>query len=118
MWALRVLSDRDAFAVDGPGRYTHLTAEMLRAVRVPMPTVAVQYERLAAIDAAASRGRKLAEIATRIRGSLAEYRESLISEAVTGQLDVSAVSNAQMDERAHAAAEGAVAAARTPAQVG
>ena len=118
MWALRVLSDRDAFAVDGPGRYTHLTAEMLRAVRVPMPAAAVQYERLAEIDASAARGRRLAEIAGRIGARLVEYREALISEAVTGQLDVIAVSDAQMDERARAAAEGVVAVARTPARIG
>lgn len=37
---------------------------------------------------------------------LAEYREALITEAVTGQLDVTRVSDAQMDERAHAAMEG------------
>lgn len=118
MWALRVLSDRDAFAVDGPGRYTHLTAEMLRAVRVPMPSAAIQHERLAEIDAAASRGRRLAGVATRIRIRLAQYREALITEAVTGQLDLSAVSDSQMNERAHAAAEGAVADHRTAAQVG
>ena len=40
------------------------------------------------------------------------------AEAVTGQLDVTAVSDAQMDERAHAAAEGAVAVDRAPARVG
>jgi hypothetical protein len=118
MWALRVLSDRDAFAVDGPGRYTHLTAEMLRAVRVPMPASAVQHGRLAAIDASASRGRRLAEVAARIRARLVEYREALIDEAVTGRLDFTAVSEAQMDERAQAAAEGAVAADQTPARVG
>jgi type I restriction enzyme, S subunit len=118
MWALRVLSNRNAFAVDGPGRYTHLTAEMLRAVRVPMPEVAVQHERLAEIDAAASRGRRLAEIATRIRARLTEYREALITESVTGQLDVTAVSDAQMEERAQAVAEGVVAVDRSPAGVG
>lgn len=38
---------------------------------------------------------------------LAEYRDALITEAVTGQLDVTKVSDAQMDERLHAVAEGA-----------
>jgi type I restriction enzyme S subunit len=41
-----------------------------------------------------------------LRSLLAEYRDALITEAVTGTLDVSRVSDAQMDERAHAAMEG------------
>ena len=36
---------------------------------------------------------------------LAMYRDALITEAVTGQLDTTPTSQAQMDERAHAAAE-------------
>jgi type I restriction enzyme S subunit len=38
---------------------------------------------------------------------LAEYRDALVAEAVSGQLDVGGVSEAQLDERLHAAAEGA-----------
>jgi hypothetical protein len=41
-----------------------------------------------------------------LRVELYDYRDALISEAVTGQLDVSGVSESQMDESAHAAVEG------------
>jgi type I restriction enzyme S subunit len=106
LWALRVLSDRGAFAVDGPGRYTHLTAEMLRAVRVPLPEPEVQHARAKAIDAAAAASRRLSDAAGTMLQRLDEYRDALITEAVTGQLDVHRTSEAEMDERLHAAAEG------------
>jgi type I restriction enzyme S subunit len=40
---------------------------------------------------------------------LVEYRDALITEAVTGQLNVTAASDAQMDERLHEAVESATA---------
>lgn len=52
-------------------------------------------EPLASLRAAAQRMERL----------LAFYADALITEAVTGQLDVTRVSESQMDERAHAAAE-------------
>lgn len=55
---------------------------------------------------------------SKLRRQLDDYRDALINEAVTGQLDVTAHSDAQMDERAHAAVEGAVAPASSPARVG
>jgi hypothetical protein len=44
-------------------------------------------------------------IASELRAALTAYRYSLIHEAVTGKLDVTAASDRQMDERLHAAAE-------------
>jgi type I restriction enzyme S subunit len=41
-----------------------------------------------------------------LRASLLEYRDALITEAVTGKLDVARLSEQQMDESAHAAMEG------------
>ncbi len=41
----------------------------------------------------------------RLVDRLREYRDALITEAVTGRLDATAVSNAQMDERLHEALE-------------
>ncbi|MDA0181717.1 hypothetical protein OJ997_15530 [Solirubrobacter phytolaccae] len=105
LWALRVLSGRQAFAVDGPGRYTHLTAAMLRAVRVPMPDAETQHERARAIDALSKRARAAESALQELESRLSEYRDALITEAVTGQLDIAAVSAAQMDERMLAAAE-------------
>jgi hypothetical protein len=45
----------------------------------------------------------------RVAACLLEYRDALITEAVTGQLDVTAVSDRQMDERLHEAIEAPVA---------
>lgn len=105
LWALRVLSARSAFTVDGPGRYTHLTADMLGAVRVPMPSPEIQHQRAEDIDRVASRGRELAERCRALTHHLTEYRDALITEAVTGQLDITAMSDSQMDERMHEAIE-------------
>jgi hypothetical protein len=40
------------------------------------------------------------------RERLIEYRDALITEAVTGQLDVTRLSDSRLDESAHAASEG------------
>jgi len=56
-------------------------------------------ERQEAIDRAIVR---LEDLTTR----LAEYRDALITEAVTGQLDVTEVSDTQMEERLYAVTEG------------
>ena len=45
-------------------------------------------------------------VAQRTVASLADYRHALITEAVTGQFDVTKLSDSQLDESAHAAAEG------------
>ena len=103
--ALRVLSLRGAFTSDGPGRYTHLTAEELRATRVPMPAEDEQHRRAAELDELASKATAAEHALDVLDTRLAEYREALINEAVTGRLDVRAVSDTQMNERAHAAAE-------------
>lgn len=42
----------------------------------------------------------------RLAGRVAEYRDALITEAVTGQLDVTKLSDSQLDESARAALEG------------
>lgn len=47
-----------------------------------------------------------ADSAARMKSVLSEYRDSLIHEAVTGKLDVTRVSETEMDERLHAASEG------------
>jgi type I restriction enzyme S subunit len=106
MWALRVLSERGAFRSDGPGRYTHLPAEQLRAVRVPLPSPETQRARLAGIDAEARRAQQVEQATSSFLTRLREYREALITEAVTGQLQVTNISQAQMDERARAALAG------------
>jgi type I restriction enzyme S subunit len=97
-WCLRDLSERAAFRGDGPGRYAHLTAEQLRAVRIPMPDSQVQAKVAAAVDAEAAATQALGREASILARLLAEYREALITEAVTGQLDMTRISEAQMEE--------------------
>jgi type I restriction enzyme S subunit len=106
MWCLRLMHDRGDFYADGTGStIPHLPAERLRAARIPWPPLDEQPALLARIDGSARGGRELEEEARSIDAALQIYRDALITEAVTGQLDVARVSDAQMDESLHAAAE-------------
>lgn len=105
MWALRSLARTRGFTSDGPGRYLHLTAEQLRATRIPLPSPEVQHRLVAEIDAEAHRAQRLSALAGRLDERLAEYRDALITAAVHGRLDPSRVSEAELDERLHAATE-------------
>lgn len=99
MWCLRLMHDRGDFYADGTGStIPHLPAERLRAARIPLPPPAEQQAILSRIDERARVGRELEAHATAMRDVLAEYRDALITEAVTGQLDVSRLSDAQMQE--------------------
>jgi len=77
----------------------------LKRVRVPVPSSEAQRAEVA--DATKALGRLgIAEgKRERLTAALTAYRDSLIHEAVTGKLDVTKVSDRQMDERLHAAAE-------------
>lgn len=48
----------------------------------------------------------MADELRQVRSLLREYRDALITEAVTGKLDVTRLSEQQLDESAHAASEG------------
>ena len=106
MWCLRILNRRGSFLGDAPG-IPHVTAEQLRATRIPLPDPPIQHALVAEIDAHASRARRLGELGRRLDERLVEYRDALINEAVTGELDVGKMSEQQLDERAQAAMEGA-----------
>jgi type I restriction enzyme S subunit len=119
LWVLRLFHSRGDFRADATGAtILHLPAERLRATRIPVPPESVQHEIARRTDEVASRSRRLDAVAPLMRQRLAEYRTALVTEAVTGQLDVTAVSVAQMDERVHAAAEGAIAVDPAPGRVG
>lgn len=83
-----------------------LTQERLKSIRVPgikydkQVTLATELRRLAAQVTRAD------ELTRRMTERLREYRDALITEAITGQLDVTRLSHAQLDESAHAALEG------------
>ncbi len=107
MWCLRLSSERGDFAADGTGAtIMHLPAERLIATRVPLPSPREQRELVAQVDELAEPAGKLAaEIGDLIAG-LEEYRNALITEAVTEKLDVTKLSDQQLDESARAAMEG------------
>jgi len=103
-------------------RAAHGTARMLESaylVRVPVYPLRAQREITHFLDRECERLRALTSVPVsdgpgsallpRFARLLVEYRDALITEAVTGQLDVAATSDSQMDERAHAALEGASA---------
>ena len=78
----------------------------LKKVRLPFPPLEVQ-ERLASRwDARQERLDQLLLEAEEAATAVAEYRDALITETVTGKLDVSRFSDQQVDEAAHAAMEG------------
>ena len=66
-----------------------------------------QVKEFRSLDAIAARVDRFQVLAARLSLGLKQYRDALITEAVTGQLDVTKVSETQMDERLNAAAEGA-----------
>ena len=83
----------------------HISGDQIGGFRLPLPTAERQRE----VVRRAQRGREAIARSHRaenkLRASLGEYRCSLIREAVTGKLDVSRMSDTQMDERLHAATE-------------
>lgn len=105
-WALSYGISSDYAPLVGRGATRQrLTTETAREIPVPTPSIRAQEELMRrcqrlrlSVGAASAR-------AEEIRGALAEYRSSLIHEAVTGKLDVSRASESEMDERLHAAAE-------------
>lgn len=107
MWCLRLMSERGDFAADGTGStILHLPAERLRATRIPLPSVADQHALVERVDARATRATAIRDNVAVLEQRLADYRNSLITEAVTGHLTGRDASERQMDERVHAALEG------------
>jgi type I restriction enzyme S subunit len=106
-WALSHGTSFDYAPVVGRGATRlRLTTETAKEIPVPVPTLADQIalmERLRRVRAPAEAGRRWSH---RLSEALTAYRSSLIHEAVTGKLDVTSLSDRQMDERLHAAAEG------------
>lgn len=90
---------------------THKTIYMpdLHALRIPLPPLDRQREIVAQARAKAAAVWPLVDETVELRRCLAEYRDALITEAVTGKLDPARVGEPEMEERMHAALEGAVA---------
>jgi len=110
--ALGSRSVRDQIEVDTAGASSsmqNIAQSTIRGLLIPDLPLAEQesIERAVAARAAilGEATRRLAELQDR----LAEYRDALITEAVTGQLDVTTVSDARMDEHLHRRADAASA---------
>lgn len=76
--------------------------------RWPVPNLPLdeQVRRVEGAEAAWAEARRAISAARQVYELLGEYRDSLIHEAVTGKLDVTQMSEQQMEERLHAAREG------------
>jgi type I restriction enzyme, S subunit len=106
-WVLRLCHARGDFRADGTGAtILHLPAERLRSLRVPMPDPVSQRRLAELADEVAGDSSVLDEEVEALRAGLAEYRDALIAEAVTGRLDVSRLGERQMEESLAAVREG------------
>lgn len=105
-YCLRYIALTRGFGADSTGSaIPHLPAERLRQLRVPMADLKVQRVVVAEMTAHDAVVGRAVIAGQKIVDALTAYRSSLIHEAVTGKLDVTKVSERQMDERLHAAAE-------------
>jgi type I restriction enzyme S subunit len=104
---LRYIALTRGFGTDTTGSaIPHLPAERLRELRIPMADPEAQKTIVAEMTAYEETASRAGTLGQEVVDALAAYRDSLIHEAVTGKLDVTAASDRQMDERLHAAAEG------------
>lgn len=109
---LRLWLERDLFRDETLHSMTgvavpHISGGQIEAYRIAVPPRDEQDACVAEFERASTQ-RAAVESAVRDLGArLAEYRDALITEAVTGQLDVTTVSDAQMDERLHRRADAA-----------
>jgi type I restriction enzyme S subunit len=80
----------------------------MSARRLPVPIMSLNEQRRLTLEAddRRIRGRRILSQVSRLTNRLAEYRDALITEAVTGKLDVPRLCDSQLDESAHAAMEG------------
>jgi type I restriction enzyme S subunit len=85
--------------------HPHLEAGEIRKLHILIPPGGVQAEFAAAVAAERHRLRAATEEVDAFHDRLLEYRDALITEAVTGQLDTARISGSQMDERLAAVRE-------------
>lgn len=78
----------------------------LLSVRVPVISLEIQAARSARVDKERARYVQVDSEVARLQTTLTEYRDALITEAVTGRLDVSAMGDQRMSESLAAVAEG------------
>jgi len=84
----------------------HISPGQVAGFRVPVPDIERQLDVVRQALRARLVLRRLGTELEQLSGALNEYRDALITEAVTGKLDVTRLSDQQLDESAHAAMEG------------
>lgn len=86
---LRSAYGRACFVLFSTGAlHPHLNCSNIRDIKVPLPPMSIQREILAKARAIQERRRLFLQSVTQHISHLREYRASLISGAVTGQLDM------------------------------
>lgn len=107
-WATRSCAARTYFESTA-SRITNIAStNKAKLGRWPVPNLPLeeQLRRVEVAEAAWAKARRSISAARQVHDRLGEYRDSLIHEAVTGGLDVTQMSEQQMEERLHAAREG------------
>ena len=90
LFAFRAACDLGVFVADANANIFHLPAEKLRVLRFAFPPPEEQAEIVETVDAELRRSRATAAAVGAQIQRLREYRQALITAAVTGQLDVEA----------------------------
>jgi len=105
--ASRRVRDQIEMATSGASAsMQNITQEVVRALRVPCPSLETQADVESKLAIDWRRRKTLLTHLKTLDERLAEYHDALITEAVTGRLDVTRLSDPQLDESAHAAMEG------------
>lgn len=83
----------------------HISGGQIEAYRVAIPSTGEQRRVVHEMARRREHGMAVEQEVAGLRDALATYRDAVITEAVTGHLDVTRASDAQMDERLHEAVE-------------
>lgn len=84
----------------------NISQRLVRSLRIPVPDLEIQRAVERRHVEAHRTTENLVRTATTLSARLAEYRDVLITEAVTGLLDIGRSSDSQLDERGEAALKG------------
>lgn len=88
LFCLQAACEMGVFVADSNANIYHLTAEKLRVHRFPFPPTSEQAVIVADIDESLRRSRTVSATLQAQIDRLKEYRQALITAAVTGQLDI------------------------------
>lgn len=84
----------------------NISQQIVRNLDLPTPSLSEQRRISVRVSRALERSETVIRKSRAFASRLTAYRDALITEAVTGKLDITRLSDAQLDESAHAALEG------------